>query len=131
VRLARRFFLLLATTFPSTSKMDESNSPYILQPLLFPALPNLDSINPTSPAATARAVRSIEGSVNHLYLGSSDGQVHVYSLSNQGSSTDVSIICSREALQSNSMAPSHSSSNSSSPPAESIFAASHPFHLVV
>lgn len=66
-----------------------SNTEYILQPVLFPALPDLESVNPTSPAATARAVRSVEGSQNHLYLGSSDGQVHVYKLSDQGSSNEV------------------------------------------
>ncbi|PWN34144.1 uncharacterized protein FA14DRAFT_69474 [Meira miltonrushii] len=49
-----------------------------LRPLLYPALPIDTSINPTSPAALARSLRCAEPFEQHLYLGSTDGNVFCF-----------------------------------------------------
>ncbi|UZJ55447.1 hypothetical protein CBS101457_004767 [Exobasidium rhododendri] len=49
-----------------------------LQPLLYPALPHDASVNPASPAALNKGLRCAEPYGPHLYLGSSDGQVHCF-----------------------------------------------------
>ncbi|MCO5565728.1 hypothetical protein L7F22_019402 [Adiantum nelumboides] len=49
-----------------------------LRPLLYPALPSDESINPTSPAALARSLRCAEPFESNLYLGSTDGNVFCF-----------------------------------------------------
>lgn len=70
--------------------MASSENGYILQPLLYPALPQDSGIKPESPAAVSLAVRCAEGYANNLYVGSSNGIVHHYVRSDEGSSNNVS-----------------------------------------
>ncbi|CAO1634950.1 unnamed protein product [Sympodiomycopsis kandeliae] len=63
-------------------------SGYSLQPLLYPALPHDADVKPKSPAAVSLAVRCAEGYANNLYVGSSNGIVHHYVRSDEGSSSN-------------------------------------------
>lgn len=83
----------------SMASHPDQEGPYRLQPLLYPALPDDTAIKPDSPAAVSLAVRCAEGHGNNLYVGSSNGVIHHYVRSDEGSSNNVShslMSCSNE-----------------------------------
>ncbi|PWN24484.1 hypothetical protein BDZ90DRAFT_282413 [Jaminaea rosea] len=63
---------------------------YALQPLLHPAIPqhHQQHSQPNSPAAIALSLRCAEGHARNLYAGTSDGVIHHYRLTDEGSSTE-------------------------------------------
>ncbi len=75
-------------TSPEASSSQEPVPPYSLAPLLFPTLPNGDSVelaNPESPAAiqqnSQRSIRCSESDGSYLYIGTSDGLIHSFEIS--------------------------------------------------
>lgn len=67
---------------------EEEQDIYQLLPLLYPALPSNPNVNPASSIAANLSVRCAEAHYQNLYVGSSDGYLHHYTLQDEGSSSN-------------------------------------------